>query len=149
MATDQALFFTCSLIEFIGRETRRSRREVVSLLGERTVRQIYEYSDVLHCEVLEAVAERYIKSCRISSGGFDNVAACRYAVPTFWTMGKVFAWLIAELDGGQDVVGTLLKVYSSWIADALSDYNSDLFYQSTEYLAGCFKAGRVLCDDVH
>ena len=30
------LFFTCSLIEYIGRKVKRTRREVVDFLGKRS-----------------------------------------------------------------------------------------------------------------
>ena len=33
---NNALFFTCSLIEYIGRSIKRTRREVTDLSGERT-----------------------------------------------------------------------------------------------------------------
>ncbi len=37
------LFFTCSLIEFIGRAQRLSRREVVAGLGAATLAHIYAH----------------------------------------------------------------------------------------------------------
>ena len=47
---NDALFYTCSLIEYIGRDKKLRRDEVVDALGEDTVRRIYRYADVLHCE---------------------------------------------------------------------------------------------------
>ena len=38
---DNALFYTCSLIEFIGRECKLKRLEVVNMLGDSTIRRIY------------------------------------------------------------------------------------------------------------
>ena len=44
------LFYTCSLIEYIGRTIQRSRREVVDKLGEKEIERIYDYADVFNCE---------------------------------------------------------------------------------------------------
>ena len=44
------LFFTCSLIEYIGRKAKRTRREITDLLGREEIERIYEYADVFHCE---------------------------------------------------------------------------------------------------
>ena len=40
------LFFTCSLIEYIGRRAKRTRRKVVDILGKERLKRIYEYADV-------------------------------------------------------------------------------------------------------
>lgn len=36
------LFFTCSLIEYIGRKVKRTRKQVVDFLGEERIERIYE-----------------------------------------------------------------------------------------------------------
>ena len=36
------LFFTCSLIEYIGRRVKRTRRDVVETLGKERLERIYE-----------------------------------------------------------------------------------------------------------
>ena len=38
------LFFTCSLIEYIGRKMKRTRRRVVDFLGKERIERIYEYA---------------------------------------------------------------------------------------------------------
>ena len=47
MKHDSALFYTCSLIEYIGRVQKLKRAAVVTALGEDTIRRIYRYADVL------------------------------------------------------------------------------------------------------
>ena len=54
------LFFTCSLIEYIGRTVKRTRKEVTDYLGKERIEKIYEYADVLHCEPIEKVAAEII-----------------------------------------------------------------------------------------
>ena len=87
---DSALFYTCSLIEFIGRKCRQKRSAVVNFLGENTIDRIYRNADILHCEVIDSVADRYIELLHIPGGEFDNVAMCKYTIPDYWTIGAVY-----------------------------------------------------------
>jgi hypothetical protein len=36
-----------------------------------------------------------------------------------------------------------MQVYSSWMDAALSDYNTDFYYQSRDYIYECYKEGKV------
>ncbi|MBQ6504023.1 MAG: hypothetical protein IJI57_08955 [Flexilinea sp.] len=140
---NNALFYTCSLIEFIGREKKLRRRDVVSQLGKDTIQRIYKYSDVLHSDSIENVADQYAQIAGLKYGNYDNIKDCRYTVPGYWDIGKVFTRLIEDVSP-EDQLNGLDKVYDSWISDAISNYNSDLFYQSREYLKECYLAGRIL-----
>lgn len=146
MKNNSDLFYTCSLIEFIGRERKLRRSELVKLMGEKTMDRIYHYADVFHCEPIAKTADDFIELCKIPTGNFDNVAACRYTVPDYWTIGEVYERLIEDVCGDEEaqVVKRLMEVYTSWMDAALSDYNTDLYYQSREYLYLCYKEGKIL-----
>lgn len=88
------LFFTCSLIEYMGRKVKRTRREVVEFLGKQRVKRIYEYADVFHCEPIEKVADKFIEESKMTLGTFDNEKKCRYLVPDYWGIGEVYERLI-------------------------------------------------------
>jgi len=139
-----SLFFTCSLIEYIGRVQTLRRAEVVSALGKDTVLRILRYADTFHCEPIAKVADDFIRLCHVPRGDFDNVSACRYVVPSYWDIGAVHARLIEDVANGRPAADVLVEVYSSWMEDALSRFNSDLFYQSRGYLAACYRASSVL-----
>ena len=49
-----------------------------------------------------------------------------------------------DVSGEDNVVETLLKVYTSWIDEKLSDYNSSFYYEPRDYIAECWKQGVVL-----
>ena len=134
---DNSLFFTCSLLELIGRTTRQKRSAITELLGKKVIAHIYANADVLHCEPIAKTADYYIDFCHIPVGDFDNVAACKYAVPSYWDIGKVYARLIEDV-AVSDVVDTLFMVYHSAVSDMISNYNSDFFYQSREYIKEYF-----------
>lgn len=140
---DNDLFFVCSLIEFIGRECKLERRTVVEKIGMDTLRRMYKYAGTLHCEPIEKVANDYIKMRNIPTGEFDNVDKCRYEVPDYWTIGEVYERLIED-SCQDDVIETLVQIYDSWISDMISNYNSDFYFQSREYIAVCFKEGAVV-----
>lgn len=143
MKNDNDLFFTCSLIEYIGRKQKRKRADVVSLLGEKTLYRIYRYADILHCEPIEKTAQEFIDSCGVGMGDFDNEKRCRYEVPDYWTIGEVYERLIEDVCQ-EEPIRTLMEVYSSWIDDAISNYNTDFYYQSREYISVCYREGEVI-----
>lgn len=145
MRNDDRLFFTCSLIEFIGRQQKQKRSQVVSLLGRKVIERIYNYADVFHCEPIEKVADDFIVRYNVPVDTYDNVAKCRYEVPDYWAIGEVYERLIEDIieDTGNNIIDCLVEIYSSWISDVISNYNSDFYYQSREYICQCYKEGKV------
>ena len=142
---DNSLFFLCSLIEFIGRQQKQRRGRIVELLGENVIKRIYDYADVFHCEPIEKVADDFISRCQIPMDDYDNVTSCRYEVPDYWTIGEVYERLIEDLkkNSGKELIDCIKEVYASWINDAISNYNTDFYYQSRDYIYECFKEGQV------
>lgn len=138
------LFYTCSLIEFIGRKKKRNRMEIVDSLGKTTVERIYEYADVFHCEPIEKVAAEFIDECQIKEGIFDNEKECRYRVPDYWTIGEVYERLIEDCYSDSDMVEGIWAVYHSWIDESISDYNTDFYFQPRDYIAACYIKGTIL-----
>ena len=146
MKNNSALFYTCSLIEFIGRMQKQPRSAVVDFLGKDTLLRIYRFADVFHCEPIEKTADDFITLRQIPQGSFDNVAACRYTVPDDWTIGEVYERLIEDTtqeDTDEAIVDKLIEVYTSWIDAAISNYNSDFYYQSRDYIAECYREGKI------
>lgn len=130
---DNNLFYTCSLIELIGRTARQKRKDVVNLMGEKIIRHIYHHADTLHCEPIAQTADYYIDFCRIPTGEFDNISSCKYTVPSYWDIGKVYARLIEDIRK-DDVISALIRVYNSTVSDSISYYNSDFFYQPRDFI---------------
>ena len=140
---DSPLFYTCSLIEFIGRKCHQKRSNIVNFLGEKTIDRIYHNADILHCEVIDSVADRYIEMLSIPDGDYDNVSSCKYTIPDYWTIGAVYERLIEDVE--KDFTAkSLIKIYNSWISDAISNYNTDFYYQSRDYIKECYLAGKIL-----
>ncbi len=138
-----SLFYTCSLVEFIFRQTNNNRKDVIEYLGDDLDR-IYNYEDVFHCEPIEKVADDFINRNNIPDGEFDNISICKYDVPDYWEIGEVFERLIEDNCCEVDVFDGIREVYSSWMAEEILNFNSDLYCQSREYLAECYRAGRII-----
>lgn len=145
MKNNSDLFYTCSLIEYIGRKQKQRRETVVKLLGQETIRRIYRYADVFHCEPIAKTADDFIHICNIPVGAYDNLEKAKYEIPDYWTIGEVYERLIEDVseDSTEAIVDTIMAVYSSWISDAISNYNTDFYYQSREYICRCYTEGEV------
>ena len=143
MKNNSDLFYTCSLIEYLGRQQKLRRSDVVRALGEETIRRIYSHADVFHCEPIAKTADDFITLRNIPTGDFDNITTCKYNVPDYWTIGEVYSRLIEDVCG-EDVISTLIEVYTSWFDRELSNFNSDLFYQPRDYLAECYRTNEII-----
>lgn len=143
MKRNDALFYTCSLIEYIGRKSKNKRSDVIEALG-KDVKRIYDYSDVFHCEMIEKVADEFIERNHIKDGTFDNIAKCKYEIPDYWDIGEVFERVIEDNYTEENVIKGIQDVFSSVLAGKILNFNSDLYYQSRDYLSECYKEGKVL-----
>ena len=128
------LFFTCSLIEYIARKTKNKPSDIVGYLGEAVIRKIYDLADVYHSDNIDRVSDDFIEACHIPKGNFDNVAECRYSIPTHWDIGKVYKRLIlsAAKESGEDIIKALIAVYGSFVSDVIENYNSSFYYENPQ-----------------
>lgn len=143
---DNDLFFTCSLIDYIARKTKNTRAEVVNALGKKNLAKIYDLADVYHSDNIERVSDDFIREAKIEMGQFDNVTACKYAIPSYWDIGKVYKRLIKSIADCEkiDVIDALLKVYNSFISSKIDDYNSSMYYENPSYLLECYLENKVI-----
>lgn len=143
MKNNNNLFYVCSLIEYIARKTTNRRYDVVKYMNN-DLQRIYDYADIFHCEPIEKVADDFIQKDNIMAGSYDNLSNCRYSIPDYWDIGEVFARLIEDCYEDTNVINGTKEVYGSWLADKILNFNSDLYYQSRDYIAACYKEGKIL-----
>ena len=117
---------------------------MTDFLGKERISRILEYADVFHCEPIEKTAWEFIEESGLTEGSFDNVKTCRYRVPDYWDIGEVYERLIEDSFEEEKVLEGLWEVYHSWIDACISDFNTDFYYQPRDYIAACYKEGRVL-----
>jgi len=140
------LFYVCSVIDYIARKTKNTRKDMVNSLGAVNINKLYDLADVYHCENIEKVTDEFIEEAAIPTGDFDNVAFCNYKVPTYWEIGRVYSRLINQVANEQkkDSISTLFEVYNSWITESIDNYNSDMYYSNPDYIFASYKHGDVL-----
>lgn len=145
-AKDNNLFYTCSLIDYIARKTKNARAEVVNALGKKNLSKIYDLADVYHSDNIERVSDDFIREAGIKMGNVDNVAACKYSIPSYWDIGKVYKRLIKAVAECQkiEVIDALFNVYNSFISSKIDDYNSSMYYENPSYLLECYLENKVI-----
>jgi hypothetical protein len=138
---DNDLFYTCSLIDYIARQTKNTRAVVVNQLGKARLEKIYEYADVYHCDNIARFSDDFIEEAQIKTGTFDNVKACKYAIPSYWDIGKVYKRLIKQIaqEEQKAVIDVLIEVYNSFISPKIDDYNSSVYYENPSYIFECYR----------
>lgn len=140
------LFFLCSLIEYIGRQTKNKRSVIVNALGRKGLDHYYELAEVYHCENIDKVTDEIINKYGIVPGHYDNVSKAEDVIPTHWDIGKVLQRIILKFadNSDGDIISALIKVYNSWIITKIDDYNSSMYYENTSYQYESLLAGKAL-----
>lgn len=92
------------------------------------------------------MSDDFIQDARIKTGDFDNVATCRYSIPSHWDIGKVYKRLIKSVAENEniEIVDALIKVYNSFLSDKIDDYNSSMYYENPSYLLECYLENKVI-----
>lgn len=139
------LFYTCSLIEYISRKTKNYKKTVIEKLGENNINKIYNLAEVYHCENIDKVADEFIEKANIENGTYDIISTCKYNVPSYWDIGKVYKRLIIMVNNNEEqYIQTLINILSSWIIEKIDNYNSSMYYENPEYIYRCYIEGKVL-----
>ena len=121
-------FYVCSLIEYIARETKNHRGYIVECIGQEGIENLLYDAEVNHCLSFEQVCDEVVEEYKIKEGKFDTISECQYDVPSFLDIGKLYS----------------IKIFTSFISDEISDFNTDLYYQNPDYIECSYKEGQLL-----
>lgn len=66
MVNKNDLFYICSLIESISRESGNSKADIVDILGEKKIKWLYKFAEVNHCLPIEQVTDEIISLNQIN-----------------------------------------------------------------------------------
>lgn len=137
-------FYVCSLIEYIARQTKNRRRVITSALGKKGVEKLLYDAEVNHCLSFEQVSDEVIEQYHIPSGNFDTITECKYAIPSFLDIGKLYSILIEDCAAPGKEADELINIFSSFISDEISNFQTDVYYQNPSYLECSYQAGYLL-----
>ncbi len=113
------------------------------LLQKDIEHQLYA-AEVNHCLSFEQVSEELIDWFNIPNGNFDTVAECRYEVPSATSIGMLYQGLVLSTMKNDDAAQTIIDVFSSFITDEISDFNSNVYYTNPDYLRCSYLEGKML-----
>lgn len=130
------LYYTASLIEYVGRKTRNRRGIIVKAIDIEGIQLLLDTAPENHCLSFEQVSDELIEDYEIQSGNFNSVEACRFEVPSATRIGKVYARLIESLSESEEQYAEkMYEVFTSDLPDAISDFNSSLFFAPADEIA--------------
>mgnify|MGYP005777218657 FL=1 len=138
------IYYVCSLIEFIARKTKNHRQDVIRRFSKADVERQLRLAEVNHCLSFEQVADELIEDYGISDGDFDTVKECRYDVPSFLSIGMLYQELVLSTMKNEDAAQGIIDVFSSFISDEISDFNSNVYYTNPDYLRCSYLEGKML-----
>ena len=138
------LFYVCSMIEYVARKTKNHRKDIVFSLGKKGIEHQLKVASVNHSLSFEQVADEWIEDYQIKNGKFDTVKDCKYAIPSETSIGSVYQMLILSVIKENDIAQEIINVFSSFISDEISNFNSDLYYLNPSYIKCSYEAGRLL-----
>lgn len=137
-------FYLCSLIEYTARKTKNRRRIIIEALGKEGIKKQLHDAAVNHCLSFEQVSDEIIEHYKIPYGNFDTITKCKYTVPSFMDIGKLYSIMIEDCAEPGKEIEELMKIFSSFISDEISDFQTDLYYQNPSYLECSYEAGHLL-----
>ena len=137
------LFYFCTLIEFISRKTKNTRRDTIAYFSEDEIKFQLDNAQINHCLSLEQVCDELIEKLSIQIGNSDSVAECKYTVPTETSIGRVYQRLILAVEG-DSITKTIKEVFSSFISEEISNFNSNVYYSNPDYLLWSYREGQLL-----
>ena len=140
------LLYVCSLIEFIGRETKNTNADIVRAINKEGLAWNLEFADINHCLSFEEVSYETIERHNIENGNFDLISDCKYEIPSYIHVGGVYRDLILTIrdEQGGEIVNIMFDVFTSFISEKISNFNSSLFYENPSYLLHSYLAGELL-----
>ena len=138
------IYYVCTMIEFVARVTNNRRCDIVKKLSKKTIEHQLKVAEVNHCLSYEQVADEWVEQYDIQEGTFYSEKKCRYTVPSVNAIGRVYQQLVLGTTDVNEEAQAIIDVFSSFISDEISDFNSNVYYSSPDYLKCSYEAGELL-----
>lgn len=138
------VYYVCTMIEYVARITNNRRNYVVKKLSKKGIEHQLKIAEVNHCLSYEQVSDEWIEQYGIEKGGFNTIKDCKYSVPSVNAIGRVYQQLVMDTAEENGEAQAIIDVFSSFLSDEISDFNSNVYYSSPDYLKCSYKAGLLL-----
>lgn len=138
------IYYVCTMIEFVARATNNRRRDVVARLSKKNIEHQLKVAEVNHCLEFEQVSDEWIEQYGIPTGNYNTIKECKYTVPSVTAIGRVYQQLVIATAEANEEAQTIIDVFSSFISDEISNFNSNVYYSSPDYLRCSYEEGVLL-----
>lgn len=138
------IYYVCTMIEYVARLTDNHRKDVVKKISRKDMEHQIKVAEVNHCLSYEQVADEWIEQYKIEKGDFNTVKDCRYEIPSVNAIGRVYQQLVIETTKENEEAQTIIDVFSSFISDEISNFNSNVYYSTPDYLKCSYEEGVLL-----
>ena len=138
------IYYVCTMIEFVARVTNNRRRDIVKKLSKKNIEHQLKVAEVNHCLSYEQVADEWIEEYGIAEGMYDTVKECNYTIPSVNAIGRVYQQLVLETMEENNEAQAIIDIFSSFISDEISNFNSNVYYSSPNYLKCSYEEGVLL-----
>ena len=125
-------------------KTTNRRRVVAEALGEEGIKKQLLDAGVNHCLSFEQVSDELIEQYHIPTGDFDTITGCKYSIPSYLDIGKLYAIMIEDCAEPGKEASELIQIFSSFISDEISNFKTGLYYETPSYLECSYQEGRLL-----
>jgi hypothetical protein len=101
-------------------------------------------ASVNHCLSFEQVSDEIIEDYNIVNGDFDTITKCKYRIPSFTAIGKLYCIIIMDCAKDGNEIEEMIRVFSSFISDEISDFKTGVYFENPSYIECSYMAGRLL-----
>ena len=138
------LHYVCFLVEFLSRKLRLQHHIIAEAVTPAIFQIWMRDAAVNHCLSFEEVADGIVPQLHLAQGTYDVTAGCRYKLPSVEDIGWLYQRLILAVQKTDDIYTVFQKVFTSFIPEKVSNFNSAFYYANPDYLRACYEAGKVL-----
>lgn len=108
---------------------------------KKSIEHQLKVAEVNHCLSFEQVADEWIEQYGIQVGKYDTVKECKYSVPSVTAIGRVYQQLVLATYKEGEEAQAVIDVFSSFISDEISNFNSNVYYSNPDYLRCSYNEG--------
>lgn len=126
------------------KKNEKSQTGYNPLFLKKDIERQLRIAEVNHCLSFEQVSDEIIEDFGIKDGKFDTVKECKYEVPSVTSIGMLYQELVLTTMQNEDVAQGIIDVFSSFITDEISDFNSSVYYTNPDYLRCSYLEGKML-----
>jgi len=149
MITEQIksnIIYVCALIEYVGRATYNRPHDIVKTIGVEGIAWQLEHAQTSHCLTFDETSAELIEEYQIQQGNFDAVGNCIGNAPLPIHVARTYKSLVVNIAETSDLslAQIIYDVFTSFISDEISNFNTSTFYENPSYIYHSYVAGELL-----